>query len=103
MDLWVFCHESRGTTQIATNCRYKAEGRMRALRLVTSLSLAASLAACASSGVYTPYPFPTPGGRTAGGAAPKTAPPDPAAPVPAPVAPPANPQRPLPPMTAATT
>ena len=80
---------------------------MRALRLVTSVSLAALLAACASSGTYTPHPFPMPGGKSGkvAGGTPNTAPPDPAppaAPPAAPVAPPANPRRPVVPPTTAT-
>ena len=80
---------------------------MGALRLVTSLSLAVGLTACASSGTYTPHPFPTPGAKTgsSGGGTPKTTPPDPTPPVAppvAPVAPPANPRRPVIPPTTAT-
>ncbi len=63
-------------------------------RLVVIVLMAASFAACASSGVvYTPQPFPMPGGKGGATAIPAPAPADPSAPpiagAPAPVPPPA--------------
>lgn len=67
-------------------------------RLVVIIFMSASFAACASSGVvYTPQPFPMPGGKGGGTAIPAPAPVDPSSPpmagAPASVPPPAVPPR----------
>jgi len=68
----------------------KARTNMRILRLAVGLSVSLALTGCASSGaVYTPQPFPMPGG----GPATTDNPPAPTAPAPAP---PATPGRPVP-------